>query len=100
MNQIAMDLTAPRARRTDPATSKAAAEGAVRFYRGHKAVIINWLEGIHPRAATFMDISGGTGLNPWQVARRLKEIEADGRITRAGEGKLPDGNEATLWRAI
>jgi hypothetical protein len=95
-----MDLTAPRARRTDPATSHDAAEKAARFAHGHHLRIRNFLDGIAPRAATYIDIAAGTDLDRHAVGRRLKELFEAGMIEKAGIGALPNGNKATLWRAI
>jgi hypothetical protein len=64
------------ARRTDPATSHAAARGAVRFSGSHKARIMEALkEG--PRTAA--GIAAMTGLSVVQVDRRLPELQAQGK---------------------
>lgn len=87
------------ARRTDPMPSKVAAESAGEFVHQHTRKILDFLDGIHPRAATKDDIASNTGLDAVAVARRMVEIERSGRVERAGYGKLASGRPATLWRA-
>lgn len=96
--QLAIDFSA-RARRTDPATSHDAAEKASKFAHGHHLKIRNFLDGISPRSAHYIDIAEATGLDRHAVARRLKEIFDAGLIEKAGVGHLPNGNKATMWRA-
>jgi predicted Rossmann fold nucleotide-binding protein DprA/Smf involved in DNA uptake len=66
------DIQVVRSRRTDPATSHAAAKKAERFIPTHKAQILEALiEG--PRTA--QGIAAMTGLTVVQVDRRLCELE-------------------------
>lgn len=69
------------------------------FAHQHNRKILDFLDGIHPRAATKDDIAANTGLDAVAVARRMVEIEMSGRVERAGYGKLASGRPATLWRA-
>lgn len=87
------------ARRADPMPSKVAAEAAESFVHQHHRKILDFLDGIHPRAAHKDDISAATGLDAVAVARRMIEIERARRVERAGYGKLSTGRPATLWRA-
>ena len=66
-----------RSRRTDPATSKQAAQNSTRFANSHKARILEALkEGPH----TASGIAAMTGLTVEQVDRRLCELERAERI--------------------
>lgn len=99
--QFSIDFTGRRSRLNDPLTSHEAAERAERFAGGHFLKIRNFLDGIAPHAAHYIDIAAATGLDRHAVGRRLKELgpEGAGLIEKAGIGKLPNGNKATLWRA-
>lgn len=99
--QLAIDFLPRRSRRHDPITSHEAAERAEKFAAGHFLKIRNFLDGIAPRSAHYIDIAEATGLDRHAVGRRLKELGPDGAglIEKAGFGRLPNGNRATLWRA-
>lgn len=100
MNQPGLFDTKPRARRTDPSTSHEAAKRAEKFQRGHHKKILEYLESIAPYTATYVDIANATELDRHAVARRLGELEKDGRIVKEGIGQLPNGNKAGVWRAV
>jgi hypothetical protein len=80
---------AARARRLDPITSHLAAaqmelSGIARDHRD----LIEALIGAHPGSTSAELARHSRGaLDRWQVARRLKEIEANGRICRSAEKK-------------
>lgn len=84
----------------DPATSFKAAEAAGGLASEHYRLIVNYLDGIHPRAATYEQIADGTGLEKHAVARRTPELESSGHIERAGTAKLKSGRMGTLWRIV
>lgn len=110
MNQLALDLTntpeggrsirrheAPpgrkaepaRARRSDPATSHAAAARAANFAASHEGKILAALE---QGPATFKEIASRTGLDPHAVARRLPYMG------RFGVDKTDDVRDGcTVW---
>lgn len=70
-------IAAPRARRSDPATSHAAARNAERFADTHKGRI---LEALKEGPRTAAGIAAMTGLTVVQVDRRLCELERAERI--------------------
>lgn len=78
------------ARRTDPATSHAAAAKAVAFKGEHASRIIAALE-LGPAGQT--EIAARAGMTVAQVSKRLKElreagaIEKTGRVVAAGESE-------------
>lgn len=87
MTQLALDLreplvlrapSAPRARRTDPSTSHAAAKKAEKFATGHFALIRNTLKDHGP--GTYKEIAGRCGLERHAVGRRLKDMREAGLI--------------------
>ena len=80
MKQLALDLPPPRARRSDPATSKAAAARAERFASGHFAAIVAALKRIG--AGTYREIAEEADMERHAVARRLKELETAGLVRR------------------
>lgn len=92
MDQMALTLDPPRARRTDPQTSQRAGRNARQFAAGHAALI---LEALASGAGTFRELAQRCGLEPHAVARRLKELEAAGKVRRTAEER--DG--CTVWAA-
>lgn len=75
MNQLAIEFEPERlARRSDPETSKRAAEKAGQFKAKHEATIFAYLCGI-TGGATYRQIAAGTGLEPVAVARRMKGLQ-------------------------
>lgn len=84
MSQLAIDFDAPRARRTDPATSHRAADKAATFSGKHAAAIFGWLSE-HAAGGTYREIAAGTGLEPVAVARRMRELCDRAGVYAAGE---------------
>ncbi len=71
-----------RARNTDPITSCMAADAAETLAQVHADIIVDCLR---KHGALGKDgIANHTGLNPIQVARRVKEIEKAGLIELTG----------------
>jgi hypothetical protein len=68
----------PRARNTDPATSHAAADRAVKFAGTHAERILAALKAVG--TGTPVSISEKTGLTIVQIDRRLHELEKKGLI--------------------
>lgn len=85
-------VTPALSRRTDPQTSKAAAERATEFKGKHAAAIFAWLCD-HPEGCTYREIAHGTGLEPVAVGRRLKELQETAGVYADGER---DGMQA--WK--
>lgn len=85
-------LDPPRARRRDPATSKAAGLKASEFASGHAARILAALVERGPMTAK--EIAERTGLTDVQVSRRGKEL-VEARLVTIG----PDTKEGCrVWR--
>jgi predicted ArsR family transcriptional regulator len=73
--------TLPLFRRTDPATSKAAAASVKTFAGEHHAAI---LEALSHGPAGASGIATRCGLNGHQVGRRIKELAEQGKIVQTG----------------
>ena len=86
-------LDMPRARRSDPSTSHAAAAMSVRFAESHGSRIVEALKE-HGRMSP-VGIGGMTGLTLVQVDRRIVELERAGRIRQV----LDDAGNAVVWNA-
>ncbi len=99
MNQLSL-LDPPRARRHDPETSKAAARMAEKFQRGHHRQILDYLDGIAPWSAHYIQIATATGLDKHAVGRRIKELKDADLIAQGPDGNLPNGNVARSWRVV
>ena len=85
MNSLVFDdiRPVPRARRSDPITSHAAADGASRFAASHAGRI---LEALQAGPASAKQIAAATGLTLVQVDRRLPELQRDGFVEVLHEG--------------
>jgi hypothetical protein len=91
-------LDMPRARRSDPSTSHAAAAMSVRFADSHGSRIVEALKE-HGRMSP-VGIGGMTGLTVVQVDRRVVELERAGRIRQVmEEGKPVVWNGCRVWEA-
>jgi predicted ArsR family transcriptional regulator len=85
----------PRSRNTDPHTSHAAAERVGEFSHVHFRLIVAALSF---RPGTIYDIGGRSGLTHVQVARRLPELEAMGRVAPNGTALGPTGRACRVWQ--
>lgn len=94
MNQLNLTLEPPKARRSDPSTSHAAAKAAKRFQASHAGRILEALR-VHPMTA--QEISDHTGLSVVQICRRLPEI-AEARVVTQGGQALERGG-MRVWMA-
>ena len=83
MSQLALSFSAPLSRRSDPETSRAAAEKSADFRAKHEARIFGAIFEAGERGANYREIAAATGLEPVAVARRLKGMERRGLITRS-----------------
>lgn len=85
MNQIGLFdapvMDAPRARRTDPATSHAAAASAVQLAQDHHAMILQALQ--HGPAGKD-GIAARIGLDGHRTGKRMCELERAGLIRLTG----------------
>lgn len=89
----------------DPATSFKAAEAAGGLASEHYRLIVDFLDGIHPRAATYEQIADGTKLEKHKIGRRLKELGpidegGSGHLEHVGAAKLKSGRDGRLWRTV
>lgn len=69
------------ARTTDPSTSKAAADNAKRFARGHFARI---LRGLKSGPQTAKELYATTGLTSVQISRRMGDLVAANAVRTTG----------------
>lgn len=89
----------PRARRTDPATSKQAARSMRSAAQTQHAAILAVLR--QHGDLTFVEIAGYLGCEPVQVARRLAELRELKLVERLpGTRPTPSGRDAHLVRAV
>jgi len=98
MNQLAIDFN-QLSRRSDPVTSKRAAERTSGFKAKHEGAIYAAI--CESEGLTYKEIARLTGLEPVAVARRLSAMETRQLITRnCNEVKEPaevrDG--CAVWR--
>lgn len=89
-----------RVRRTDPATSRAAAEGAVVVAGTQERLILEWLR-LHPDGRTADELDVELFAGEHTANRRLKALEQQGHarpidLTRATR----KGRQARVWRAV
>jgi len=90
---------APRARATDPETSREAGERAEEFLAEHHARILGSLMVDGP--ATIYEIGWRTGLGHVAVARRMSELQRKGVVETTGDTRRgPSGRSARVWRAV
>lgn len=94
--QMPLELT--RARRTDPATSHAAAAAAGELARHHAAAILGALVQAGERGLTIHEAAGVTGIDHVAVARRLPELERRGVVRATELTRLsPSRRAARVW---
>jgi predicted ArsR family transcriptional regulator len=94
--QLAIDFSAPRARRSDPATSHDAAASVDVFSAEHYQRIIRALKSGGP--GTIYEIAERCGMTHVQVARRLPEMQ--GRLVRIRASitrRGPTGRACRVW---
>lgn len=89
-------LALPLARRSDPATSHAAAARVAEFSRAQHAQII---AALRQGPATVYGIAERTGIEPHAVGKRVPELAREGLIAETGETAAgPSGRQCRLWR--
>jgi predicted ArsR family transcriptional regulator len=97
--QLAFDLTAPRARTSDPATSHEAAASARELRARHNRVILEALRVHGPMGKD--GIAARTGLTGVAVARRMSELRQLRLAVETGRrAKSAAGRPETEWSAI
>lgn len=90
----------PRARRTDPSTSHAAAQRASAFASSHSGRILEVLK-VHGWSAA-LDIAQISGLTVVQVDRRLPEMASKGlaRVVLLSDGTPHTRYGMRVWKAL
>ena len=92
-----LSFAAPRSRRHDPSTSKAAAESMHGEASEHHELILAVLNDHEGLTAT--EIGCRCKLSSVQVARRMKELERLGLAETTGETRRTEaGRQARVWR--
>lgn len=95
---MAIDFDPPRARRSDPQTSHAAALAAETFAGKHASAIFAWLAD-HPAGGTKDEIAAGTGIDAIAVARRIAELRRAAGVYDSGDTRrTPTGRAAIVWK--
>lgn len=90
-----LDLTFPRVRNTDPATSFQAADRASEFAHAHHGKILSALV---DGPGTIYAIGARAGLSHVAVARRMPELEQFGKVRPTGRtGASPSGRQCRIW---
>lgn len=101
MNQLTLDIGEPRtlARRTDPATSHAAAARVNEFAGSHRAQVLAALKLHGPMTAD--QIATRTRLQSQQVNKRLPECQRLGLAAPTGDERLSaSGRPERVWKAL
>jgi predicted Rossmann fold nucleotide-binding protein DprA/Smf involved in DNA uptake len=89
-------LALPLARRSDPATSHAAAARVAEFAAGQHAQII---EALRQGPATVYGIAERTGIEAHAVGKRVPELAREGLIAETGKTEpSPSGRQCRLWK--
>ncbi len=82
----------------DPDTSHGAARQAKGLAARHKTIIVTVL-GNMGIGLTSCEISNCCILDYLQVARRIKDLKDDGKVTDTGQRRAsPGGRRASVWR--
>jgi predicted ArsR family transcriptional regulator len=88
-------------RRSDPATSYAAASLFELAASEHQRLILAHLRRIYPHGATLDEIADATPLDKWAVGRRMKELEQKKLAQPSGEVRaLKSGRMGRVWRYV
>lgn len=94
-----MTFTTTHAHRSDPATSVEAARSAQPMADQHKFVIATIL--LFHGPLTSQGIADRCELSYHQVARRMSDLVADGKVQDSGQTRRsPGGRRATVWRLV
>lgn len=97
----------PRARRSDPLTSHAAAAKVATAVKDHETLILAAIKAAGERGATYKEAAIAARMEPVVVGRRLKGMERQGLIARrllpavdTEHGDYEQRNGCAIWRAI
>ena len=90
----------PRARRSDPETSRLAAESMAPAAEIHCQRILQYLRRIGTINATKDEVGQAVGLDDVQAARRLSDLKDAGLVEDSGERRpSKSGHPCIAWRA-
>lgn len=98
MDQLALDLTARKARSTDPSTSRRAALAAAPRAGSQRERILAAITAA-PAGLNYDEASEATGIVGVSVSTRISELARGGWIVRAGERETRAGGMADVWVA-
>ena len=91
-------IATTRARRDDPPTSHAAAAQAEPVASVHERMIVAFLKQGYPRSFIVDQIADGIGLTSYQVSKRMRDLEVDGKIRLSGDTRPSKaGRQARCW---
>lgn len=96
--QLSIDFSAAaHRRRTDPDTSRAAAES---MYGAIESILRRLLDAFRDRGPmTRTEISAIVGLTDYQASKRISDLKNAGAIVDAGERRPgPSGRAQIVWR--
>ena len=99
--QLTLDevFAATRTRRRDPDTSFDAAKSMRQAASVHCALILNALKTMGPASAS--QLAARTGLTQVQIARRLPDLEKDGKARPTDQTrKTASGRQERVWCAL
>jgi uncharacterized membrane protein len=86
----------PKARRTDPATSREAASKVAGRVSDLEAIVLDALRAA-PAGLTTWEIAEATGLSLVTVSPRCKPLERKGLVRREGRRVNRNGCSSTVW---
>lgn len=89
-------MQAPRARRTDPATSHQAAKAAAKVYKGHARLFLDALEKYGPLICE--EAAEVTGAEYHALARICAPLRRTDAIEAAGTRQNRKGLACTVWK--
>ena len=88
-----------RYRKSNPDTSKAAADQARQLALAHKAMVIAALK--HGRPYTSEEIAAQIKLDPLQVMKRISDLRGEGLIDDTGHRREnASGRKAAVWKLV
>lgn len=88
-----------RYRKSNPDTSKSAADKARDLALAHKALVVSVLK--HGRPYTSEEIAAMLRLDPLQVMKRISDLRNDGSIEDTGARREnASGRKAAVWKLV
>jgi predicted ArsR family transcriptional regulator len=91
----------PGSRLGAPETSEDAANYIAPLARTHRAMILRYLQEIHPLCRSSEEIGAALGISRWAVRPRCSELYGSERIERSNDRTVNDGGRSVvMWRAV